>query len=166
MSRSESRRLSPRISRNPKLSNYNDVSQVDCTKALWKMTCISDLGQEIYDRVSDKRHATSCWTIQLAQNKAAQRSWLNIVSHNLQHSRSTSPYTKISMSASRNASPLLRRLESVVDDDDGDEVNWSVELESRPIWRSARLFFRHLAGFQTAPKICVRRIPAQCGGRF
>ena len=93
------------------------------------------------NRVSDKRHATSCWRIQFAQNKAAQRSWSNFVSHNLQHSRSTSPYTKISMSASRNTSPSLRRLESVVDDDDGDEVNWSIEHGSTPIWRSGSLWF-------------------------
>ena len=52
---------------------------------------------------------------------------------NLQRSRSASLYTKISMSASRNASPSLRRLESVVDDDDGDEVNWSIDHGSRPI---------------------------------
>jgi len=60
---------------------------------------------------------------------------------NLQRSRSASLYTKISMSASRNASPSLRRLESVVDDDDGDEVNWSIEHGSTPIWRSGSLWF-------------------------
>jgi len=48
------------------------------------------------------------------------------------------------MSASGNASPSLHRLESVLDNDDGDEVNWSIELKSRPIWRSARLVFHHL----------------------
>jgi hypothetical protein len=33
----------------------------------------------------------------------------------------------------KNASPSLCRLEMMVDDDDGDEVNWSMEHESRPI---------------------------------
>jgi hypothetical protein len=45
------------------------------------------------------------------------------------------------MSASGNASPSLHRLESALDDDDGDEVNWSIELKSRPIWRSGSLGF-------------------------
>lgn len=60
---------------------------------------------------------------------------VGFISHNLQYPRSTSPYNKISTSA-KNASPSLHRLEEevvVVDDDDGDEVNWSVEHESRPI---------------------------------
>lgn len=86
---------------------------------------------------------------------------------NLQRSRSASLYTKISMSASRNASPSLRRLESVVDDDDGDEVNWSIEHGSTPIWRSARFGFSspHRIS-KTAPKICVCRIPVRRGGRL
>jgi hypothetical protein len=33
----------------------------------------------------------------------------------------------------KNASPSLCRVEMMVDDDDGDEVNWSMEHESRPI---------------------------------
>ena len=86
------------------------------------------------NKVWDKRHVTFYWTIQFAQNKAAQRSWLNL-SLTLQHSRSTSPYAKLSPSASKNASLSLRRVEAVVDDDDddGDEVNWSIEHESRPV---------------------------------
>jgi hypothetical protein len=74
---------------------------------------------------------------------------------------------KISMSASGNASPSLHRLESALDNDDGDEVNWSIEHGSTPIWRSARFGFSspHRIS-KTAPKICVCRIPVRRGGRL
>jgi hypothetical protein len=57
---------------------------------------------------------------------------VEFISHDLQYSPSISPlhqnfHVSIKMHRRR------CRLEMMVDDDDGDEVNWSMEHESRPI---------------------------------